>query len=272
MTESDEQKRRVVANFNALAPQYDAIRFVKVAAQSLIERADLQPGMRVLDVATGTGLVAMVAARLVGSGGMVVGIDISPEMLARARAKAEAAGATNVEFREGDAEQLDLADRTFDLVLCASSLFFVPDMAAVVREIWRVLTPGGRVGFTGFGANFLAPVQALWTARLAPYGVTYRVPPAYRLADPTACAELLHNAGFTDVDVQTEQRGYYLSSAERWDELVSSLEYVPLMKLTPEQREQIKAEHLAELTALASPQGIWIDVPVNLAFGRKPLS
>jgi ubiquinone/menaquinone biosynthesis C-methylase UbiE len=77
-----------------------------------------------------------------------------------------AAGLTHIEFREGDAERLDLGDQRFDVVLCASALFFVPDMLAALREWHRVLKPGGQVGFSGFGPTFRQPLADLWTARL----------------------------------------------------------------------------------------------------------
>jgi ubiquinone/menaquinone biosynthesis C-methylase UbiE len=270
-TESDDRKGRVRASFDAIAAGYDALRFTRVCAERLIELADLPAGARVLDLATGTGLVAMVAARVVGPDGTVVGVDLSPEMLVRAREKLGAAGLTNVEFREGDAEHLDFPDGSFDVVLCASSLFFVPDMLAALRECRRVLRPGGLVGFSSFGPTFLKPLQELWGARLGRHGISAPVPPSGRLADPATCERLLLEAGFTGVEVRSEQLGYHLGSAEeRWEELAASLEGVLLSRLDPAVGERVKAEHLAELQALATAQGIWVDVAANFAFGLRP--
>jgi ubiquinone/menaquinone biosynthesis C-methylase UbiE len=111
MTETsvpDDQKRRVVADFNAMAETYDALRFVQVCARRLVELAALPPGAQVLDIATGTGWAAIAAAQHVGPTGRVLGVDLAPELLERARQKVAAAGLTHVEFREGDAERLDL--------------------------------------------------------------------------------------------------------------------------------------------------------------------
>ena len=271
MTETggpDDQKRRVVANFNALVETYDDIRFVQVCARRLVELTALHPGARVLDVATGTGWAALAIAGRVGTTGMVLGVDLAPALLERAKQKVAAADLTNVEFRAGDAEQLDIADQRFDVVLCASSLFFVPDMLAALREWHRVLKPGGQVVFSGFGPTFGQPLMGLWEARLRQYGVSLPTErPGLRLAEPDTCRQLLHEAGF----VQSEQLGYFWrTAAEWWEEVVwSSLNRLAVLRLAPAQREQFKAELLAEVEALANDQGIWVDVPVNFAFGWK---
>src|SRR5215468_2605009 len=186
MTETsvpDDQHGRIVADCNATAETYDALRFVQVCARRLVELAALPPGAHVLDIATGTGWAAIAAAQYVGPTGGVLGVDLAPELLERARQKVAAAGLTQVEFREGDAERLDLGDQRFDVVLCASSLFFMPDMLAALQEWYRVLTPGGQVGFSGFGPTFGQPQQDLWDARLRQYGVSVPIP-NQRLAEP----------------------------------------------------------------------------------------
>ena len=275
MTETggpDDQKRRVAANFNALAETYDALRFVQVCARRLVELTALPPGAQVLDVATGTGWAALAIAERVGPTGTVLGVDLATALLERAGQKVTAAGLTNVEFQAGDAERLDIADQRFDVVLCASSLFFIPDMLAALREWHRVLTSGGRVGFSGFGPTFGQPLMGLWEARLRQYGVSRPTErPAQRLAEPETCRQLLHEAGFVQSEVHSEQLGYYCrTAAEWWEEWVwSSLNRLTVLRLAPAQREQFKAEHLAEVEALATDQGIWVDVPVNFAFGWK---
>jgi ubiquinone/menaquinone biosynthesis C-methylase UbiE len=274
MTETnipDDQKRRVVADFNAMAATYDALRFVQVCARRLIELFALRPGAHVLDVATGTGWAALAAAQHVGPTGRVLGVDLAPELLECARQKTAAAGLTQVEFREGDAERLDLADQRFDVVLCTSALFFVPDMLAALREWSRVLTPGGQVGFSGWGLTFGQPQQDLWDACLRQYGVSVpTASPNLRLAEPETCRRLLHEAGFVQIEVQSEQLGYYFRTVEEyWEEVWASRSRMTLLQMAPVQREQFQAEHLAEVGALATEQGIWREVAVNFARGWK---
>ena len=267
----DDQKRRVVVDFNAMAETYDALRFVQVCARRLVELAALPPGAQVLDIGTGTGWAALAAAQHVGPTGRVLGVDLAPELLERARRKVAAAGLTHVEFREGDAERLDLGDQRFDVALCASGLFFVPDMLAALREWHRVLKPGGQVGFSGWGPTFWQPLQDLWEARLRQYGVSLPTPSAdLRLAEPETCRQLLHEAGFGQSEVQSEQLGYYFRTVEEyWEERWSSRSRMAILQLAPGQREQFKAEHLAEVGARATDQGIWRDVAVNFARGWK---
>ena len=107
--------------------------------------AALRSGETVLDLGSGAGFDAFLAAREVGDAGRVIGIDMTPEMLDRARRNAVAGGYRNVEFREGRIEALPVADESADLVISNCVINLVPDKAAVYREVARVLRPGGRV-------------------------------------------------------------------------------------------------------------------------------
>src|SRR5947199_10529565 len=105
----------------------------------------LAPGERVLDLGSGAGTDSLVAAQMVGEQGHVTGIDMTPQMLAKARAAAAELGATNVEFVEGEAERLAFADESFDVVLSNGVIDLIPDKDAVFAELHRVLAPGGRI-------------------------------------------------------------------------------------------------------------------------------
>ena len=105
----------------------------------------LSPGERVLDLGSGAGTDSLVAAQMVGEQGRVTGIDMTPEMLAKARAAATAMGVGNVEFLEGEAERLPFPDASFDAVVSNGVIDLIPDKDAVFAELFRVLTPGGRI-------------------------------------------------------------------------------------------------------------------------------
>jgi ubiquinone/menaquinone biosynthesis C-methylase UbiE len=267
----EERKRRIKTTFDTLAADYEGLRFVHVCATRLLELTNLTEGSRVLDVATGTGLVALAAAHAVGPTGRVTGVDFSAQMLDKARQKLAQTDLHNVEFVQGDAETLEFPDASFDAVLCTSSLFFVPDMARAAHEFQRVLKPGARAGFSSFGADFLEPLTSLLTTRLEAYGVPPANPPVSRLADPEVCRNLLEDAGFVDVTVTSEQLGYHHQDFEsRWAEIMAGLEGVPISRLPDEVRERVKDEYRADIAPLFTSGTLWLDVPANFVFGTKP--
>ena len=103
------------------------------------------PGERVLDLGSGAGTDSLIAAQMVAPEGRVTGIDMTAEMLAKARAAAAEMGATNVEFIDAEAEQLAFADAAFDAVISNGVIDLIPDKDAVFTELYRVLVPGGRI-------------------------------------------------------------------------------------------------------------------------------
>ena len=105
----------------------------------------LSAGERVLDLGSGAGTDSLVAAQMVGERGRVTGVDMTPAMLAKARAAAAEMGISNVEFVEGEAERLPLPDEGFDVVISNGVIDLIPDKDAVFAELHRVLVPGGRI-------------------------------------------------------------------------------------------------------------------------------
>jgi SAM-dependent methyltransferase len=105
----------------------------------------LAEGERVLDLGSGAGTDSLIAAQMVGPTGSVIGIDMTPAMLSKARGAAAEAGISNVEFVESEAEHLPFPDRSFDVVISNGVIDLIPDKDAVFAELYRVLTPGGRI-------------------------------------------------------------------------------------------------------------------------------
>ena len=157
-------------------------RYTKVAlpefrpfGRRLIELAGLGKGMWVLDVATGPGEPALTIARRVGPRGLVLGVDFSPVMIRRARGRAKRSSARNAHFREMDAERLALDAMTFDRVFCWFGLMLMPEAERALREMRRVLVPGGRVAI------------AVWSAqnRVNTLGIVRRVLERYDAFHPS---------------------------------------------------------------------------------------
>jgi len=182
-------------------------RFAPVVEQ-VIMRAALQPEQHVLDLGTGTGSVALHAASLVGPGGAVLGIDISPAMLTVAQQRATAGGLTNVRFREGRAEAIPADDGHFHVVLASLSLMYAIDRAAAAPEMARVLRPGGRfVAAVWAGPEHCDIVLFQQTAgRFAPPPPVPGVGPG-ALADPTPFLQQLTEAGI-EAHVETATLGF----------------------------------------------------------------
>ncbi len=153
----------VVANL----PDAASEAFAGVANPFALRR--LQPGERVVDVGSGGGFDAFVAAAAVGDAGSVVGIDTTPEMLERARAAAVAFGHGNVEFREGLAEALPVGQSWADVVISNGVINLVADKRRAFGEIHRILRPGGFLQFADIANGRPVPEEAiadidLWTA------------------------------------------------------------------------------------------------------------
>jgi demethylmenaquinone methyltransferase / 2-methoxy-6-polyprenyl-1,4-benzoquinol methylase len=158
------RKQHALHLFEGLPRAYDRMGAVLSFGQdprwrkALIDAIDPRPAQRILDVATGTG---MVAAALAERGATVTGLDQSEHMLSRARAR-PAAQPGNPTYIQGEAENLPFPDRTFDALTFTYLLRYVDDRAATMRELARVVRPGGRIGMVEFGVPASKPLYRAW--------------------------------------------------------------------------------------------------------------
>jgi ubiquinone/menaquinone biosynthesis C-methylase UbiE len=174
-------------------------------ASILLGRTALQPGERVLDIACGTGIVARQAAPQVGAQGQVAAIDMNPAMLAVARALQAPSGAM-INWQEGNAMTLPFPDGTFDVTLCQHGLQFFPDPVGAVREMRRVLAPGGRALVIVLQALAQHPVfEALMgsVARNLALPISAVMTP-FALHDADELKAMFTAAEFTKVDIIPE--------------------------------------------------------------------
>ncbi len=154
MTLTDEEYRKVMRKGWNLTPAvYDKVwtPVLREYSTGCVERAGVRSGDRVLDVATGPGTAALVAAKRVGDAGSVVGVDISDQFVEVAAAAAAAAGCRNVRFERHPMEKLALPDRSFDAATCALGMMFAAPVSAALGVLARVLVPGGRFGACVWG-------------------------------------------------------------------------------------------------------------------------
>lgn len=201
------------------ASNYDAVWSGRLglASQGAVQRLGLQPGERVLDVACGAGGAALLAAEAVGPAGLVVGLDLSPAMLALARRRAQAAGATNIAFQAGDMTRLDFRDGSFDAVMCILGLFFVPDMEAQVAELWRVVGQGGRLAVAVLGPRWFAPLSEVFLDTVRdedPRAQTTFY--TQRVNTEDGLGALMAAGGVPEATVTLERNHVSLASADDW--------------------------------------------------------
>jgi len=161
--------------------------------------ASLRPGETVLDLGSGGGFDAFLAARAVGPAGRVIGVDMTPEMITRARANARKLAATNVEFRLGEIEHLPVADGTVDAILSNCVINLSPEKSAVFREAFRVLRTGGRLAISDVVAIAPIPLE-LQTQAAALAGC---ISGAAHVDD---VKRMLTEAGFTAIEVTIAPR------------------------------------------------------------------
>ncbi len=170
------------------------------AQAELLARALPAPGERVLDVACGTGLIAVPAARAVGPRGRVMGVDISERMVQATLQCAQARQLHHVSAARMDAEQLRLPDAAFDVALCAFGLMYLPEPEQALRELRRVLRPGGRLGLAVWGERARCGWSALFP--IVDAEVASEVCPLFfRLGQDEALAQVCGAAGFTEVQI-----------------------------------------------------------------------
>jgi ubiquinone/menaquinone biosynthesis C-methylase UbiE len=239
--------------------------------ERLLELARLASGEQVIDVACGTGLVSLAAARAVGPSGSVLGTDLSGEMVEFARAASASGGMSNTTFGRMDAEALDADDGAFDACLCALGLMYVPDPERALRELWRVARPGGRTVVSVWGQRNRcgwAEVFTIVDARVA----SDVCPLFFRLGSGDALASALREAGF--VDIVVERMATHLRFADGDDACRAAFLGGPVAlaysRFDAAARSAVQAEYLASIAQYRDGTGYAVPGEFVIAAGRKP--
>lgn len=221
-------------------------RSAQTVSDRLISMAQIEPGQRVLDIATGIGEPAITAAHRVGAAGHVVATDLSPGMLAFAQERAVALGLQNKEFRELDAEHLDLLAGTFDAVVCRWGLMFLPNLAATLEKIRQKLVHGGYFAAAVWSAPARVPFIRLPIDVINQH---IQVPPPlpgtlgpFSLADIDALKLVFAQAGFSEVRSEAMMLTFEFATASdfmRHRQEISASTNVMLANQSTEQQKRI---------------------------------
>jgi ubiquinone/menaquinone biosynthesis C-methylase UbiE len=240
----------------------------------LVELAEVAPGKRVLDIATGIGEPAMSAAIRVGSAGQVVATDISKRMLDIARLRAGTAGLTNIEFLQADAERLDFPDHSFDAILCRWGITSLPGYSNLLVRIRRMLTPNGSFASSVWDEASRIPLTgiAITVAQEMFHSAPPRPEPLFELPEDTLESVMIR-AGFTDVRAEKLTVTLELVSTEAFTEYLVDVSPVvaALLSDQPPMRQKEYQYLLAkELRRYAAVDGSFRVHNVSIcAVGRK---
>jgi ubiquinone/menaquinone biosynthesis C-methylase UbiE len=243
-------------------------------AETLVERAGVVPGARVLDIACGTGVVSRAAARRAGGGGSVLGVDLGEPTLAIARSRPAAEEAAPIDYMQADATRLALDGEAFDVVLCQQGLQFFPDRPAALTEMHRVLRRGGRLAIATWQgierSPFIAIADALQRHLGADAAAMMRSP--FTLFDGEALSRLISAAGFREVEVIQETIDCTWASHPEFARLaIGAGPIAAVFAAAPPDVQQAVADEVAErLAPHATAQGsLQMAMSTNVALASR---
>lgn len=281
-TEQEQVKRETVGIYNRAANIYDRVGIKQFTyyANLLVEKLNILPGARVLDVATGRGALLFAAARKVGPEGYVLGIDLAPNMVAQTAAEIKALGLKQAEVLLMDADEVSFPDYSFDFILCGFAIHFL-DFPRLLPRFCRILKPGGAIATTHpyvpthdkenferwkwlfeltrevFPPDFVPPKS--WVA-------------PNRLNRPERIEAALQKAGFCDISVTSQEQIMYFADEEDWwlwEWSQGSRFWVEGM--SPEGLAKFKSVAFENLQTMKGPQGIPVRDGALFAIARSPL-
>jgi ubiquinone/menaquinone biosynthesis C-methylase UbiE len=248
----NEHAVRAACTYGAAADHYGLapLSFWDRYGSATVSRLPLAAGDAVLDLCCGAGASAIPAARAVGLAGHVLGVDVAGPLLEMARAKAARVGLANIEFRQGDATRTGLAGGSFDAVVCVFGVFFAPDMAAFVAEMWRLVRPGGVLAITTWGQGLWEPASTcFWESVHAVEPSLFKAfNPWDDITTPQALADLFARGGVADPAVVATPGQQHLDSPDQfWDIVLGTGYRATIDALSHEQRAQVHRRLLSEL-------------------------
>jgi ubiquinone/menaquinone biosynthesis C-methylase UbiE len=242
----------------------------------LVGEARVRPGQRLLDLGSGTGYPAVLAAQAVGPKGSVLGLDLSEAMLEVARRKAKALGLANVTFQAGDASVLPFEAGAFDGVISRFCLMFLPDVPKAAAEIARVLKPGGHLAASVWSSPENNPFLSIPIDVVKQFIEIPPPPPEqpgiFRLAKPGDLRGIIERAGLTPLsEDEVSGEGFFASA----DEYVAHLKDIAaplqnlLAKLTPQHLTQAEADIKRAVQRYEVRGKIALPMEIRIVTGRK---
>ena len=257
-------KQRIIDFFNSRIAYDSEGRGHPENAKRLLNFVRVQPGQTILDLATGTGLMAIPLAKAVGQKGSVIGVDMSAGMLAQAKAKIKAEGIKNLELIEADVESIDFNNEQFDMIFCSSGLVYISNIPALLDRCYRWLKPGGCLAFTSSNkGSHLSEVRVKVCKDVLGIDLPHIIRPLWT---PEKCTKLLQQSGFQNIEIEK-----HLFRREKINDNYGSTQIEtefyprgnPLLSLSEARKQLLQAEYTKAIERLIAEQGIWQEA-INL--------
>lgn len=254
----DNYQQRIIDFFNRRTAYDDEGRGHPQDAKRLLDFVTIKPGKTILDLCTGTGLLAIPAAKIVGQSGSVIGVDMSSGMLSQAEAKIKTEDLTNIQLIEADVESVDFAQEQFDIIFCSSGLVYVSDIPALLAKCSGWLKPAGQLAFTSpVKGSHLSEVRVRVCQELFNIDLPHIIRPLWT---PQKCIKLLQDSGFQNIEIteslfRTEKINPNYASAQIENEFYPRGN--PLINLSQEQKELLQVEFTKAVDLLIKESGIW---------------
>jgi len=244
---SEKIKQNIQQTFDKVAEKYDSNQFFHISAKQLVSLIPLTGKLKILDLSTGTGIVALELTKKYSSAD-ITAIDLSQKMLNQAQLKMQEAGFNQIEFSQQDAEKLPYQNHTFDLITCGYGLFFYPNMEQAFVSITQKIKPNGIMAFSSFTEQAFSPYAELFLQRIEKdYHIETPLLSKDRLKTKQNIQALADQVKHKKTEIVVYPIRYSLTLDEWWA-LLNNAGYKGLLdQLNETQFKQFKQDHLNEI-------------------------
>ena len=263
----NEYKQQIIDFYNG-RDNYDSELTINRAV-NLFKLVDLTGVQAVLDVATGTGIIALEAAKALANEGKVIGVDFSPKMLERCQKKISTLVLDNIELKLTDVDHLQYPANSFDVIFCSSAIVLFSDVIKVLKQWFNWLKPTGYIAFSVYSeSSFFTPTIMKITAESG-----YKLPNFHLLlGSQSKCENVLTDIGYSIEQFQREQLGEYLTLEDAqiwWQGNWLHPIYHPLLKITETKRGELKQKFAKEMLNLVTDKGVWFENEIFYVVAKK---
>ena len=266
-----DRKKMIQKGFDTVAKGYDhpSLFFFPETAKRMIAHLNLEGNESLLDVCTGTGVVALAAAEKLHNGS-VTGIDLSSGMLQQAQIKATERKLYNAEFIQMDLEKLSLPEQNFDVATSSFGLFFLEDMKQGLSTIASRVKDGGKVAISTFTGDAFSPMSEMFLECYESFGKEVPALSWKRLNTTEHVEDHFCHVNISNLNIHHEALGYQMTDKQMWWDVVWNAGYRNFLnQLNDEQLVEFKIKHMADIEQLLGDDGIWFNVEVLIAVGEK---